>query len=130
MPFLPIPVKLMLRSPWKTFPNKKMLDREDAFQWKIELKICNGICLSFKLVIYFMAERERERDRPALSVWQSMKRKTMIRDTRAMRISRRLNCASPVRRTEEEAYNRGNIYLKISTTNVIDLDSFNPILHM
>ncbi len=55
-------------------------------------------------------EGERERDCPALSVWQSMKRKTMIRETRAMRISRRLNCASPVRRTEEEACQRGNIF--------------------
>jgi hypothetical protein len=39
-----------------------------------------------------------------------MKSKTMIRETRAMRISRRLNCASPVRRTEEEACRRENIF--------------------
>jgi hypothetical protein len=94
-----------------------MLDREDAFQWKIELKNFNGVCLSFKLVVYFMAERERERDCPALSVWQSMKRKTMIRETRAMRISRRLNCASPVRRTEEEACHRGNIFEDFAKKN-------------
>jgi hypothetical protein len=73
-----------------------------------ELKIDNDICILFKLVIYFMAERER--DCPALSVWQSMKRKTIIRETRAMRISRRLNCASPVRRTEEEACRTENIF--------------------
>ncbi len=71
-------------------------------------------------------EKARERDCPALSVWQSMKRKTMIRETRAMRISRRLNCASPVRRTEEEACHRGNIFKDFAKKMP---DSFYPILH-